>query len=117
MEHTRKAGKTPDSFQECIRFHLQSVFKYDSGEHLQTYLSFVVRKPARVKVRQFVQRIQQLNGYLSHLPCKFYSAHKSDTTEVVKPFGDTELAELVLRMCPDRWQSRACFMKEYLQKA
>ena len=54
VEHAKKAGKTPDSFQECIRFHLQSVFKYDSGEHLRTYLSFVVGKPARVKVRQFV---------------------------------------------------------------
>ena len=85
-------------------FHLQSVFKYDAAEQLRTYLSFVVRKPARVKVRQFVQRVQQLNGYLTHLPCKFYSPHQSETTEVVKQFGDQELAELVLRMCPDRWQ-------------
>ena len=105
VEQDKKAGKTPDSFKECIMFHLQSVFKYDAAEQLRTYLSFVVRKPARVKVRQFVQRVQQLNGYLSQLPCKYYSAHKSDTTEVVKPFDDAELAELVLRMCPDRWQS------------
>ena len=66
----------------------------------------MVRKPARVKVRQLIQHIQQLNGYLQQLPCKFYSIHRSDTTEVVKPFDDVELAELVLRMCPDRWQSK-----------
>ena len=50
VEQDKKAGKTPDSFKECIMFHLQAVFKYDAAEHLRTYLSFVVRKPTRVKV-------------------------------------------------------------------
>jgi hypothetical protein len=36
-----------------------------------------LKKPNRVPIRQFVQRVQQLNGYLDLLPCLLYSECKS----------------------------------------
>ena len=57
-------------------------------------------------VRYFFQRVEQLNGYLMHLPCLYYSPQASAATTSVMPFDDAELANLLLRMCPDAWQNQ-----------
>jgi hypothetical protein len=33
----------------------------------------MLKKPQRVGIRQFVQRVEQLNAYVGQLPCWYYS--------------------------------------------
>ncbi len=70
------------------------------------YISNGLKKPNRVPIQQFVQRIQQLNGYLNLLPCLFYSEHATKLTKAVQSFDDPALASHILRMVPRQWQDR-----------
>ncbi len=61
-----------ESFDECIMFHLLTVFPNNAAEQEKYYLSNVLKKPQRVGVRQFVQCVEQLNAYIVQLPCWYY---------------------------------------------
>ena len=102
----RERPKSLQSFKDCVKFHLLNVFRNDAAERERYYISNVLKKPQRVPVRYFFQRVQQLNGYLAHLPCLYYSPQASNATRAVSPFDDAELANLLLRMCPDAWQNQ-----------
>ena len=65
-----------------------------------------MKKPNQVPIRQFVQRVQQLNGYLNLLPCLFYSDHATKLTKAVQAFDDVDLAINILRMVPRQWQDQ-----------
>ncbi len=54
-----------ESFDNCIMFHLLTVFSNIAAELEKCYLSNVLKKPQRVGVRQFVQRVEQLNAYVA----------------------------------------------------
>ena len=58
---------------DCVTFHLLSVFQSNAAETQQFYISNGLKKPNRVPIRQFVQMVQQLNGYVDLLPCLLYS--------------------------------------------
>jgi hypothetical protein len=66
-------GLLRESFDECVMFHLLTVFPNNAAEQEYYYLSNVLKKPQRVGRRQFVQRVEQLNAYLAQLPCWYYS--------------------------------------------
>ncbi len=91
---------------ECVTFHLLTVFQSDAAETQHFYISNGLKKPNRVPIRQFMQRIQQLNGYLNLLPCLFYSEHATKLTKVVQAFDDVDLASHILRMVPRNWQDQ-----------
>ena len=91
---------------ECVTFHLLSVFRSDAAETQRFYISNGLKKPNRVPIRQFVQRVQQLNGYLHLLPCLFYSERATKLTKEVEPFDDADLASHILRMVPKHWQDQ-----------
>ncbi len=50
--------------------------------------------------------MEQLNRYLETLSCLFYSPKANPTTKEVLPQDDADLATLLLRMCPTRWQAQ-----------
>jgi hypothetical protein len=58
-------------------------------------------------MHQFVRRVEQLNAYISQMPCFYYSPNANAST---KPenilFTETELGAHVLRMCPIQWQDQ-----------
>ncbi len=85
---------------DCITFHLLTVFQSDIAETQRFFISNGLKKPNRVPIRQFVQRIQQLNGYLDLLPCLFYLERATKLTKVVQAFDDADLASHILRMVP-----------------
>ena len=70
------------------------------------YISNGLKKPIRVPIRQFVQRVQQLSGYLDLLPCHIYSEHATKLTKEVEPFHDAGLVSHILRMVPKLWQDK-----------
>jgi hypothetical protein len=57
-------GVLQESFKNCVAFHLLTVFPNNAAEQEKYYLSNVLKKPQRVGVRQFVQRVEQLNAYI-----------------------------------------------------
>ncbi len=105
-EHPTKRPASWTSFQECVQLHLQTVFRTDAAEQERFYISNGLKKPNRVPIRDFVQRIQRLNGYVELLPCLFYSSKAAKSTKVCGPFDDADLASHILRMVPRNWQDQ-----------
>ena len=105
-EHEKEREKSMESFQDCITFHLLDMFPGDAAEQQRFYISNVLKKPQRVPVRYFFQRVEQLNSYLSHLPCTYESPRATAATKPVQSFDEAELANLLLRMCPESWQDQ-----------
>jgi hypothetical protein len=62
MSRKGPRGLTHKSFNNCIMFHLLTVFLNNAAEQKKYYLSNVLKKPQRVGVCQFVQRVEQLNA-------------------------------------------------------
>ncbi len=68
-------GLSRESFNNCVMFHLLTVFPINAAEQEKYYISNVLRKPQRINVRQFVRRVEQLNAYIAQMPCFYYSPH------------------------------------------
>ena len=65
-----------------------------------------MKKPNRAPICQFISHLQQLNGYLELLPCRFYSDRATKLISEVKPLDDFDLASIILRMVPTNWQDQ-----------
>jgi hypothetical protein len=93
-------GLLLELFGECVMFHLLTVFLNNAAEQEKYYLSSVLKKPRRVGVRQFIQRIEQLNASVAQLPCWYYSpSYNAGMTLANVPFTEADLENHVLRMC------------------
>ena len=72
-EHAESHGKLWDSFMECVRLHLLTMFHNNNNDGTERYyISNCLKKPGMVPIRQFVQQVQQLKSYLD-LHCLFFS--------------------------------------------
>ena len=66
--HTVARSPSYQSFEDCVKFHLLTVFPLDSTEQERYYINVHLKKPTRVLICHFVARILQLNSYLGTLP-------------------------------------------------
>jgi hypothetical protein len=67
----------------------------------------MLKKPQWVGIRQFVQRVEQLNAYVTQLPCWYYSpSYVTGMMPANMPFMEADLASHVLWMCPRQWQDQ-----------
>jgi hypothetical protein len=66
-------GMSRNLFNDCMMFYLLTVFSINAAEQEKYYISNVLKKPQRVNVHQFVRRVEQLNAYISHMLCFYYS--------------------------------------------
>ena len=105
-ERTGKRGKSYQSFIDCTWLHLLKVFPHNAAELQRHYISTVIKKPQRVSIRHFFQRVEQLNGYLAHLPSVYYSPKANSNTKPVEPFDEAELGTHILRMIPVSWANQ-----------
>ncbi len=57
---TRKGprGMSHKSFEDCVTFHLLTVFPNITAEQERYYIMNVLKKPQRVSIRQFEQRVE-----------------------------------------------------------
>jgi hypothetical protein len=95
------------SFNDCVMFHLLTVFLINAAEQEKYYVTNVLKKPQRVNVRQFVHRVEQFNAYIAQMPCFYYSPHANASTKLNNiPFTEAELGAHVLCMCPPQWQDQ-----------
>jgi hypothetical protein len=97
-------GSLRKSFDDCMMFHLFTVFPNNAVEQEKYYLSNVLKKPQHVGVRQFVQHIEQLNAYVAQLPCWYCSQSYNPGMKPANVlFTKTDLASHILWMCPHAW--------------
>jgi hypothetical protein len=107
MSRKGPRGLLQESFDDCIIFRLLTVFPSNAAEKEKYYLSNVLKKSQRVGICKFVQRVEQLNAYTTHLPCWYYSpSYNASMTLANVPFTKADLASHVLRMCPHQWQDK-----------
>jgi hypothetical protein len=62
MSKKGSRGLTRESFDECGMFRLLTMFPNNAAEQEKYYLSNVLKKLQRVGIRQFIQRVEQLNA-------------------------------------------------------
>ncbi len=83
------------------------MFPINAAEQEKYYISNVLKKPQRINVCQFVRRIDQLNAYITQMPCFYYSPNANASTKPGNvPFTEAELGTHVLHMCPIQWQDQ-----------
>ncbi len=100
-------GMTQKLFNDCVMFHLLTVFPINTAEQEKYYISNVLKKPQHVNVRQFVCCVEQLNAYISQMPCFYYSPNANASTKPENVlFMEAELGSHVLHMCPLQWQDQ-----------
>jgi hypothetical protein len=99
-------GMLHQSFHDCVMFHLLTTFLINAAEQEKYYITNVLKKPQRVNVRQFVCPVEQLNAYITQMPCFYYSPNANANTKENYLFPEDELGAHVLRMCPLMWQDQ-----------
>ncbi len=100
-------GMSCELFNDCVMFHLLTAFFINAAEQEKYYISNVLKKPQRINVRQFIQRVEQLNAYIAQMPCFYYSPNANASTKLENiSFMEAELGAHVLRMCPLQWQDQ-----------
>jgi hypothetical protein len=100
-------GNSHESFNNCIMFHLLTVFPISAAEQEKYYVSNVLKKPQRINVSQFIRHIEQLNAYIAQIPCFYYSPDANASTKPENVlFTEAELGAHVLHMCPIQWQDQ-----------
>jgi hypothetical protein len=90
-------GALPQSFNDCMLFHLLTMFPINAAEQEKYYITNVLKKPQRISVHQFVHCVEQLNTYIVQLPC-FYNSPSANAETVPANilFTKTELGSHVL---------------------
>jgi hypothetical protein len=73
-------GLLRKAFDDCIMFHLLTVFPNNVAEQERYCLTNMLKKPQCVNVLQFVQHVEQLNSYIAQLPCWYHSPSAKATT-------------------------------------
>jgi hypothetical protein len=104
--HTVARSPLYQSFKDCVKFHLLTVFPLDAAEHERYYLNVHLKNPARVLIRHFVARILQINSYLGTLLGVYDSPKAIAKTKRIMPFDEVDIAQLILKMCPMEWQNK-----------
>jgi hypothetical protein len=101
MSRKGPRGLLHESFDKCVMFHLLTVFPNNAAEQEKYYLSNVLKKPQRVGIHQFVQRIEQLNVYVAQLPCWYYSpSYNAGMKPENVPVSKADLVSHIHWMCP-----------------
>ena len=51
-----------ESFMDCVKFHLLSVFAHNAGEQQKYYISHHIKKPRKIPIRNFADWLERLNS-------------------------------------------------------
>ncbi len=91
------------SFPDC----LETVLSADAAKRQRFYIQQIVRKPQRATVRQHILQMGVLNDYVKHLPMLKDSSKAVPMTKIGNiPFGEADLATIVLSSVPMLWQNQ-----------
>ncbi len=102
-----KRGSTWDSLRLCQRDMLLTVFSKDAAEAQRNYMNFKLKKPQRMKIRQFALRLQYMSRCIKYLPTlKDTPVATKEMERMNKPFTHFELCGIILRCCKQEWSDR-----------
>ena len=99
-----------DSFRECVKFHLLSVFAHAAAEQQKYYISHYIRKPRRIPIRKFAEWIEKLISYIPLLPGLIDSPQGANMKRV-EALDEPKLAQLLLRLVPQAQQDQYQLIK------
>ncbi len=100
-------GMSRKLFDDCVLFHILTVFPINAAEQEKYYITNVLKKPQHVNIHQFVRQVEQLNAYIAQTPCFYYSPSINANTKPKNVlFTETEQGAHVLCMCPIQWQDQ-----------
>ena len=92
-----------EAFRDCIKFHLLSIFAHDSGEQQKYYISHYIRKPRKIPIRNFADRLEKINSYIPILPGVIDSPQGANAKRVMA-LDEPELSQLLLLLVPQAQQ-------------
>ncbi len=93
-------------FLDCLELHKLTVFSADAVKRQRFYIQQAVRKPQRATVQQHILHMGVLNDYIKHLPTLKDSSKAVPTTKKGNiPFGEADLATIVLSSVQMLWQN------------
>jgi hypothetical protein len=95
------------SFLDCLKLHKLTVFSADAAKIQWFCIQQAVHKPQRAAVQQHILQMGVLNDYVKHLPTLKDSSKAVPTTKKGNiPFGESDLAAIVLLSVPMLWQNQ-----------
>jgi hypothetical protein len=94
------ATKTLPTFEACLEAVCASVFPYQAASNQRRYLRRVLRKKIDVTVKQFVDRILELNNYLARFPPLVVGGPAPDI------LLDKDVMELLEFGVPSSWRNQ-----------
>ncbi len=60
--HTVSQSPLVQSFEDCVTFHLLTVFPQDAAEQERYYVNVHLKKTMQVLICHFIARVEQLNS-------------------------------------------------------
>ena len=94
-----------ESFKNCVKFHLLLVFAHDAGEQQKYYISHNLKKPRKIPLRNFADRLEQLNSYIPILPGVINSPQCANMKRAVA-LDEAKLAHLLIQLVPQAQQNQ-----------
>jgi hypothetical protein len=95
------------AFLDCLELHKLMVFTADAAKRQRFYIQQAVRKPQRAIAQQHILQMGVLNDYVRHLLMLKDSPKAVLTTKKGNiPFGEADLAAIVLVSVPMKWQNQ-----------
>jgi hypothetical protein len=117
-EVTTPCGYTLAGYRMCWMFFMRTVFQHDTAEQQLQYMQFCLKKPkGLLTVRVFAGCVGQMNNYVSFLPCLYYSGRATNTTELATKMSEPALAQLILRLVPQKWQTNYNILRNGLPQS
>jgi hypothetical protein len=100
-KHDEKPPMGFKAFSDCLELHKLTMFTADVAERQRYYIQQGIHEPVRATLRQFVSRVEVLNGYLRYLPTLKNSPKAVATTKKGNvPFEEADLASIMLAALP-----------------
>jgi hypothetical protein len=93
-----------------VTFHLLSVFSNNAAEQQKYYISHYIKKPQRIPIRNFADRIKKLNSYIPLLPGLINSPLGTHMKRAVA-LDEPELAQLLPGLVPQAHQDQYQLIK------
>ncbi len=95
------------SLRDCLELHKLTLFSADAAKRQRFYIQQAVRKPQRVTVQQHILQMGVSNDHVRHLPTLKDSPKAVPMTKKGNiPFGEADLAAIVLASVPMSWQNQ-----------
>ena len=98
------------AFEDCVRFHLLSIFSNNAAEQQTYYINFLIKKPCNNLIKNFVNHIEKLNSSIPVLPGSINSLQSANLKRV-KALDEPKLAQLILQLVPQTHHDQYSLIK------